>query len=239
MQDWIQFGDKKIEFSVTFKKRKTIGLIVQREGGLKVSAPKWVSKKQVREVVLQKAEWILEKLSEFEGRPLEASLQTDGELFFLGEIHRLKIIKESYQKKIKVFQSEGRIVISLPPELEPAKEQSRMKEKLIAWFRQQAEDIMLSRVKSLSLVIGVLPEKITIRQQKTRWGSCSSKGNLNLNWRLVMMPIAVMDYVLIHELVHLKYLNHSKIFWQEVEKYLPDYKERKLSLKQWGKIIQL
>lgn len=90
---------------------------------------------------------------------------------------------------------------------------------------QQALEYIPKRVEYFSKIIGVTYGRITIRNQKTRWGSCSSKGNLNFNCLLMLTPSEVIDYVVVHELCHRKQMNHSKKFWAEVEKILPDYKE--------------
>ena len=94
-----------------------------------------------------------------------------------------------------------------------------------------------SRVKHFAELVGVDFGKITIRNQKTRWGSCSSKGNLNFNCLLMLAPEGVQDYVIIHELCHRKEMNHSKRFWDEVEKVMPDYKEKRRWLKENGEVI--
>ena len=94
------------------------------------------------------------------------------------------------------------------------------------------------RVSYYAKQIGVTYEKITIRNQKTRWGSCSSKGNLNFNCLLMLTPPEVIDYVIVHELCHRKEMNHSRVFWAEVEKVIPNYKEQVKWLKEnGGKII--
>ena len=85
--------------------------------------------------------------------------------------------------------------------------------------------------------MGVTYGRITIREQKTRWGSCSSAGNLNYNWKLVLMPERVMDYVVIHELAHRKEMNHSRNFWKVVEEAMPDYRKYKAWLKENGNIL--
>ena len=93
------------------------------------------------------------------------------------------------------------------------------------------------RVAYFSKIIGVTYGRITIRNQKTRWGSCSSKGNLNFNCQLMLAPPEIIDYVVVHELCHRKEMNHSKNFWREVEKILPDYKKSVLWLKNEGSMI--
>ena len=82
--------------------------------------------------------------------------------------------------------------------------------------------------------MGVSDGSITVREQKTRWGSCSAKGNLNFNWKLVLMPEEILDYVVVHELAHRLQMNHSTEFWDEVEKILPDYRKRRQWLKENG-----
>ena len=99
---------------------------------------------------------------------------------------------------------------------------------------QKALSVIPDKVKYYAEIMGVTYGRITIRNQKTRWGSCSSKGNLNFNCLLMLMPDKVLDYVVVHELCHLKQMNHSKKFWKEVERYMPDYKNYKKWLNENG-----
>lgn len=99
---------------------------------------------------------------------------------------------------------------------------------------QKALSVIPDKVKYYAEIMGVIYGRITIRNQKTRWGSCSSKGNLNFNCLLMLMPDKVLDYVVVHELCHLKQMNHSKKFWKEVERYMPDYKNYKKWLNENG-----
>lgn len=99
---------------------------------------------------------------------------------------------------------------------------------------QKALSVIPDKVKYYAEIMGVTYGRITIRNQKTRWGSCSSKGNLNFNCLLMLMPDKVLDYVVVHELCHLKQMNHSKKFWMEVERYMPDYQNYKKWLNENG-----
>ena len=101
----------------------------------------------------------------------------------------------------------------------------------------QAKEILPQRVEQIAALMNVKYERITIRHQKTRWGSCSGKGNLNFNCMLMLTPPHIRDYVIVHELCHIKELNHSKQFWAEVERVMPDYKERRDWLKKNGRIL--
>lgn len=116
-------------------------------------------------------------------------------------------------------------------EAEPTEKLTR--EKVIA-LAEEALKVIPERVEYFAKVIGVTYGKITVRNQKTRWGSCSSKGNLNFNCLLMLAPPEVLDYVVVHELCHRKQMNHSKAFWAEVEKVCPDYKAAKKWLKEEG-----
>lgn len=108
---------------------------------------------------------------------------------------------------------------------------------LEARYREQARARISERVAWFARIMGVSYGRITIRAAKTRWGSCSAKGNLNFHWKLILMPEEVLDYVVVHELAHRKQMNHSPAFWAEVEKVLPDYRERRRWLKTWGQTV--
>ena len=100
--------------------------------------------------------------------------------------------------------------------------------------KKRAENVLKERYCYYAGLMGVSYGSITVREQKTRWGSCSAKGNLNFNWKLVLMPEEILDYVVVHELAHRLQMNHSTEFWDEVEKILPDYRKRRQWLKENG-----
>lgn len=97
---------------------------------------------------------------------------------------------------------------------------------------ERAKQILPARIQYYAKIMGVTYGRITLREQKTRWGSCSSKGNLNFNWKLALMPDEILDYVVVHELAHRMEMNHSDKFWKIVENVLPDYRERRKWLKE-------
>lgn len=114
----------------------------------------------------------------------------------------------------------------------------KLSEKEVLFYRRMARDVIEQRCNYYSRLMNVNYNRIAIRDQKTRWGSCSSKKNLNFNWRLIMAPAGVLDYVVVHELSHLKEMNHSKRFWREVEQVMPEYKKYNNWLKENGHILQ-
>jgi predicted metal-dependent hydrolase len=103
-----------------------------------------------------------------------------------------------------------------------------------AWLKAEARAVLPSRLRALAAAHGLAVRAVSIRNQRTRWGSCSSDGRISLNWRLVQMPDDVRDYVLLHELMHLKVRNHSPRFWREVQKVCPDYERARLWLRERG-----
>ncbi len=109
---------------------------------------------------------------------------------------------------------------------------------LVPWLRRRAQEILTERAELWSHKMAISFERITIRDQKTRWGSCSSMGNLNFNWRLILAPPAVLDYVVVHELCHRLEMNHSQRFWTHVERWLPDYRVARTWLREHGKSLQ-
>lgn len=114
-----------------------------------------------------------------------------------------------------------------------------LRECVINRYKEQAKKLFTEKVKEYADIMRVTYGHISIKEQKTRWGSCSSLGNLNFNWKLIMMPEPIATYVIVHELAHLKFMNHSKNFWMEVEKHLPEYKTSKKWLEKNGIHFQM
>lgn len=144
-----------------------------------------------------------------------------------------KDIEEILKKKEAWISKHIEKIKKTKERLEAESTEKLTREKVIA-LAEEALKVIPERVEYFAKVIGVTYGKITIRNQKTRWGSCSSKGNLNFNCLLMLVPSEVLDYVVVHELCHRKQMNHSKAFWLEVEKVLPNYKEVRKWLKEEG-----
>ena len=144
-----------------------------------------------------------------------------------------KDIEEILKKKEAWISKHIEKIKKTKERLEAESTEKLTREKVIA-LAEEALKVIPERVEYFAKVIGVTYGKITIRNQKTRWGSCSSKGNLNFNCLLMLAPSEVLDYVVVHELCHRKQMNHSKAFWAEVEKVCPDYKAAKKWLKEEG-----
>lgn len=229
-----QVGDKELKYILTRSNRKTIGIMIDKNGLVKVASPLRVSQDYINQLIQQKSSWIQKKLTELENRSTNTNCPRtfeDGEKFlYLGKVFELKIHRSSINKKANVKIQDKFIVIEVPVYFNSEK----IKEILKKWYIKQFKQIIAERINYYSQMIGVFPNNVTIREQKTRWGSCSNRGNINLNWKLIMASLEIVDYVVIHELCHMKVMNHSKEFWKIVEVYSPHYKSYREWLKNNG-----
>jgi predicted metal-dependent hydrolase len=157
-------------------------------------------------------------------------------IFYRGQEHEVKLITYA-GKATQIIFREDKFNIYLNNKLNERKLLQEGLQQLKSWMMEKAAEKINQRVKEFSSIIGVSYNNIRIKDTKTRWGSCSSKGNLNFNFRIIMAPHAVMDYVIVHELCHLKHMNHSKLFWETVAQYMPDYEAYKEWLKVNGRVL--
>lgn len=238
---YIEIKDDRIAYTVIKTKRRTIGITVDRNGEVTVAVPFYINEKQIREIIQKKTDWIVKKVSEARERNSNTIFRefVNGEkLLYLGKEYTLAIVEKDLSKA-EVHMQDDAISVYITQKLSEESRKQAIKETLIKWYRQRFTEIVKERIEKYSLQLKVTPYKVVIKNQKTIWGSCSKKGNINLNWRLVMAPIDIIDYVVIHELCHLRIMNHSKDFWNLVESILPDYYEKRNWLKECGNRLEL
>jgi predicted metal-dependent hydrolase len=216
--------------SIIRSKRKTVSLIITPEAKLVVRAPVRTSDAYIEKVVAEKRVWIQRKIAEIACRPAPAKkYYVDGEEFlFLGKKYPLKISDNGLQG----IEHGEHLCVSL-------KQGQDIHATLTAWYKSQARNIFAERCASCAKIVGRTPFSIRISHATRRWGSCSTRGTLCFSWRLVLAPPEIIDYVIVHELVHLIHHNHSKRFWENVEAIMPDYRERKNWLKVHEQILTL
>lgn len=228
----IDVENKKIDFDVEYRKRKTMSIQIDSEGMVLVIAPKGLAKEQIREVVRSKSKWIDKKLKEIKeiGYKPEVRNFVDGELFmYLGEKFPLKIELDDDIRKPNIMISQGEILIQTP-----YNDASLLKKVVEKWYRERCLDVISKRVDYYKQFVGKGPNRIRVKEQKKRWGSCTFRGDILFNWRCVMAPLDIIDYIVVHEMCHLIHMNHSKEYWKSVESVLPDYRERREWLKKYG-----
>lgn len=239
----ITIGNTVVEYDIVKTDRKSIGIIVEPEKGVIVRSPKKLSEEKIKEVIQKKSSWILEKLdkvNEVKPKPSPREFLSGEKLPYLGRRYRLKVNQKENIKKVKVKLYRGKFYIYYPATITNESERREaIKEELIKWYRKHADIKLKERVNKYKKQIGEEPNLVRVKKQKKRWGSCSSKGNLNFNLKIIMAPMSIVDYIVIHELAHLKYSNHSKEFWGLVETIIPDYEERQEWLRINGRRLTL
>ena len=187
-------------------------------------------------MVRKKADWIQRKANEIKAKNSKLICRqfVSGEkILYLGEEYTLEIA-EKHPGKPEVLVYEDTVTVYISQGLPDEDRKQVVKEALIKWYRKHFSEIVNERVEKYSLQLKAVPCRVVIKDQKTMWGSCSKKGNINLNWKLVMAPVKIIDYVVVHELCHLKFMNHSKEFWNLVASVLPNCHESRKWLKANG-----
>lgn len=210
-------------------KRKTLSLIVETDGTLTVRAPLRMKEADIRGFIEAKSGWIKRKQTKAREVAVAPRRYADGETFlYLGREVPLRLVPG--RKPALVMDRIFKMTKSAQPRAESVFE---------AWYKKQARSVLTGRVEFFARKYGFNAGKIRISSARTRWGSCSARSTLSFTWRLVMAPPQVIDYVVVHELCHLRELNHSPSFWAQVEAILPDYKSHRKWLKHHGVKLQL
>lgn len=212
--------------------RKSIALIVERDGRLIVRAPRHVTDRQINDVVQQKADWIrakqqaaLHKLAQTASKDY-----SPGQTFlYLGKPYPLEIV-DRVRPALEFDGARFLLAQASSAQARPLFE---------ALYRRLARQVLSERAAIHAAAANLQYSQVKVTGARTRWGSCSSRGTLSFAWRLVMAPLPVVDYVVIHELCHLKVPNHSTRYWETVAKLLPDYKTRLDWLRKNGYLLDL
>lgn len=212
-------------------RRKTVSLIIERDGSLTVRAPLRLPSQQIEAILQEKADWIRKKQAWMLARLAESVPRqyVPGEQFwYLGQCYSLQVtaaehaplsLSEHFVLDKKYLHQAGRV--------------------FEAWYRSQARRVLAERLEAFASRMGLDYARLRLSSAKTRWGSCSSSGAISLAWRLVMAPLPVIDYVVVHELAHLRVKNHSKNFWAVVAATLPGYRAQIAWLKEHGHQLRL
>jgi predicted metal-dependent hydrolase len=235
-QEVLLFNNTRIEIKRRAFKR-SIGITLQVNGSIQVSAPKLLPLSRIHKFLDQNRDWIAKNLESYEElrKQYPPKRFAQGEVFlFLGIPCTLHFNCGS-RRKISVSRVDDELRCEIPKDawknFDPSVPHPEVADVIADFYKESAEIILSQRIELYSKRMGLKPKTVRFRSQKTRWGSCSSRGTLSFNWRLVVAPLVVMDYVIVHELAHLKFYNHSKAFWNLVETQIPTYRERRSWLK--------
>ncbi len=219
----IAIAGADVVYQLRRSQRRTIGLSIDHRG-LRVGAPQRARLGDIEQLIHRHSDWVLDKLANWRERPAPEKLDiTDGcEIFILGT--PLTVTVTPIGRPRWQFAGEK---LHLWPSV--AVDAGNLLEKAL---REKARAVFAERLALYAPPLGVATPPLRLSSARTRWGSCSHRGGIALNWRLLLMPLAVVDYVVCHELAHLKEMNHSPKFWSVVEQLCPDWRARRLELRQ-------
>ena len=228
----IQLGHTDVAYAFRRAKRRTIGMAVGPDG-LEVSAPRWVSVGEIELALREKADWIARKLVEMDERQqfLGATRITwqDGVLIpYLGETVRVVLDSSCALKKGAAQLEAGVLRLGLPHHAAPA----QIRDAAQAWLMRQAKALFTERLNHFAPLLQVQWRKLSLSSAATRWGSAGADGGIRLHWRLIHHRLDIIDYVVAHELSHLRVMNHSPQFWETVQSVVPDYAARRRVLRE-------
>jgi len=204
-----------IEYNLVHSRRRTIGIYITRDAAVEVRAPYGVSKKAIERFVAEKQDWIKRSLGRVSKiNEIARTYDLSDGILFLGRKYSLS--RDENIKKGRLTEE----ALVLPKESD-----------LVNWYKEQAKSFLPKRTGELAELHSFQYASVKINSAKTRWGSCSSKKNINYSWRIMLFEKDLIDYVIIHELAHTKELNHSPRFWKTVQDALPNYAERRRRIK--------
>ncbi|KAB7623690.1 M48 family metallopeptidase [Alkalilimnicola sp. S0819] len=217
----------RIDYTLRRSRRRSIGLYLHPDGRVELRAPMQCSAAEAEGFLLKKLDWLLGKQAELQARPRPEPLRFENGARhpYLGERYPLRA---RLGPKGGEFTG-GAIVLRLRRPDDPA----ALREALHAWYRQQARQVFAERLAACHGALahwGIPLPELGLRWMRSRWGSCSSRGRVNLNLELIKQPLACIDYVIVHELCHLREFNHSPRFYALMDEALPDWRERKARL---------
>lgn len=218
-------------------RRKTATIRVFPDDTVTLVVPEHLSDDRIREIVKSKTRWIAKRirLNADARERIKPRLYVSGEEFpYLGVSYGLEIQDGCPDG---VVLKEGSFWVAAPLHLNIEERTRCIRGQMLAWYKGRALMDIQERVRRYQGALGVQPKLIRIRGLRSRWGSCSSRGNLSFTWEIITAPLTIVDYVVVHELCHLRQLNHCSAFWDLVHGILPDYQERRRWLKAHGESL--
>lgn len=207
------------------RKRRSIGLRID-DRGLTVSMPLRAPEKWLHSVLQDKAHWVVEKLDGWQMRKVEETRWADGETIpYLGELLTLRVVSSLFAASPQRRGSELWVFVANDSEA------SQIEHAVTNWYRHEAEQSFKERVAHYAPLLDVAPRSVRLSAAKTQWGCCTAHGAVRLNLQLIKLPLRLIDYVVVHELAHLREMNHSAAFWSVVGSACPDYVKLRRELK--------
>jgi hypothetical protein len=216
---------QQIPYQLSLRPRRTVGLKITQDG-LVVHAPKRIVVHQLNQILQEKSTWILNKLALREANLVTPVCWQAGEhLLFLGQDITLQVIESKGKSKIALVGNMLNVVVK------DVHNFTLVGKKVLQWYQQEAHEDFVRRVEIYATQLGVKPPPVRLSNAQSRWGSCNSLGQVRLNWRLIQATPQIINYVVCHELAHLKEMNHSARFYTVLAQLFPNYDDAEKQLK--------
>ena len=219
------------------RRKRTVQLQSSPETGFRLLVPHTMSVGDIEEFLLEHSGWIANNRPDPDQATPEPRWVDGGTVMFRGQDVALKVLEHASNEtdngpppSVVKSLTGDEVSVNIPPGMDEDDKSRFIRQLLLNWYRQEAGDHFRTRVTVYANVMGVKPRHIKLSNARKRWGSCSEKRSINLNWRLIMLDDRVIDYVIVHELAHIVELNHSARFWRVVEGVVPDYREMRRQL---------
>lgn len=236
----VRYGNTDICYTVirSVRRKKTVEITLDGTEGVLVAAPQAASSGDIRNVVLRRAGWILAKVN-WDAPPTPSKLFISGEtLPYLGREVRMDVRHDDVPA-VRVKFIHWAFDVRVPSGLDGEARRDAIRDAFGRWYRRRAMDAVRKAAARWQSQLGVRPTRITVRDQRQRWGSCAPDGTLRFNWRIVMAESSLLDYVVVHELAHLLHRNHSRAFWMEIGRIMPNFQTYRKRLKEVGPRLSL
>lgn len=235
----LNFGNMVISYEERHSLRAKNLSVTVSKGKVRVNIPKGVTVEQAIKFIESKKDWVFKHMEKH--KKLERQIPTKeyvaGEKFpYMGR--ELLLDTRAQPGKFTTIQLESHtILVSISEDIPKSMWPEVVRDSLLYVYQKQAKKVFTEKLNFNAKIMGLQYNEMRIKEQRTKWGSCSRKGNINLNWKVLMAPNEVIDYLIIHELAHLKHMNHSKEYWLFVASFMPSYKKWQKWLKVNGKLL--
>jgi predicted metal-dependent hydrolase len=236
----IAFGSARIRYSVVRspRRRKTIEVTVERPGVVTVAVPEDTTQERIEATVRRRAGWIVRHDGAITVPPTPRRFVSGESLPYLGRAVRM-FVHPSGGRDVSIRFHHWQFDVAVPRGLTGDKRRERIRAAFESWYRRRAEDRLPARVARVARLMGLAPSAVLVRDQRQRWASCSPNGALRFNWRALMAPPALLDYVIAHELAHLRVRAHTPEYWAVVAQAVPDYRARRERLREIGPLLSM
>lgn len=216
-----------VDYVIMRQSRKTAAIKVEKDLKVVVKVPLFMKDSEVQDFILKYEDWVKETLNKKQSIKKNNDWILNKKIMYLGEYKEIDIQVVPYAKELIILKNQGIKVIT-------SGDEKLMRKAMEDFLKIRSKKIFLNLTEKYAQLVGVKFNKITIRKQETRWGSCSQNGNISYNVKLMCAPMEIIEYVILHEVMHLRHFNHSTAFWENIKMIMPDYKKRMDYLKQFG-----